>query len=153
MTERGWASLISSKNADLQDRLDGIGMVASSLCAIHCLLTPFVVFLVPIIAAAGHIASPRAEWTFLAVSMTVGVLSLLPSYFRHHQRTAALRLFAIGICLILLGRLALEDYVVFETFVVVSGGILIAAGHALNRRFCQACRSCWIESEEEDTRK
>jgi len=131
----------NTRGVALQDRLDRIGMFASSLCAIHCIITPFIIFLLPV-AAVGRIASPCAEWAFLSASLAVGALSLLPSYFRGHRRSAALRLFTIGLCLILAGRLALESYAVFETFAVVAGAVLIAAGHAVNRHFCRACRSC-----------
>ncbi|MGH9765468.1 MAG: MerC domain-containing protein [Blastocatellia bacterium] len=136
------------KDIAVQDRLDHIGIVASSLCAIHCVLTPFIIFLIPV-AAAGRIASPRAEWAFLAASLAIGALSLLPSYFRRHRRIAAIRLFAIGLCLILLGRLVLESYVVFETFVVVAGALFIATGHGVNRHFCRACNSCSLAKQSE----
>lgn len=121
--------------------LDRFGVAASCLCAAHCALTPFVVSLLPLVGL-GMLADERAEWAFIALTVAVGLMSLLISYFRRHGRAGALMLFAAGVCLIFTVRVLFEEGVKLETPAVVAGALLIAASHVVNLKLCRACSSC-----------
>lgn len=123
------------------DSLDCVGMFASCACAIHCALMPFIIAFLPV-TGLGLLADPRTEWTFVAVSITVGLMSLLPSYLRRHRQTKPLAIFAGGLCLILVARLGFESDPLVEIPIVVIGALLVATSHLLNRRLCQACVVC-----------
>lgn len=121
-------------------RLDQMGMIASILCALHCLLVPLLVGLVPLVGLS-RLADETTEWYLVGIAFVFGMLSLLPSYWWDHGRKQPLRLFAMGVGLILVARLCCEDFKWIETVGVVSGSVVLATAHALNLRCCHACRS------------
>jgi hypothetical protein len=121
--------------------LDRIGVVASCACAVHCAVTPFVIGLLSVFGL-GVFADERTEWAFIAVSVIVGLASLLPAYLGKHKRARPLVLFAIGVALIFIARVGFEDSLRAEIPFVVFGALLIAGSHFLNRRFCLACPVC-----------
>ncbi len=119
-------------------RLDRIGIIASCACAVHCAVMPALLGVLPLL---GLSVLADAEWMLIVASLLIGAASLLPSYFRHHRRATPLLMFAVGLALIVAGRIAFEESVRLETLCVVCGALLVAAAHFVNRRFCQAC--CW----------
>ena len=131
-----------SRNKTLVDeaRLDRLGVAASCACAIHCLITPLLVGLLPLLGLSWF-ADARTEWSFVALSVLLGLLSLLPGYFRHHQRLRPTIVFMTGICLILIARLW-EEGSRIETPVVVIGALMVATAHIINLKLCRACTAC-----------
>jgi hypothetical protein len=123
------------------NRLDRAGMTASSLCAIHCLLMPLVVALLPI-AGIRWLASEQAEWVMVGISVMIGLASLLPSYIRHHRRKAALIVFIMGVLFILIGRTLFAGAEQVEPFLVIYGALAVAASHVINKWLCHTCSSC-----------
>jgi MerC mercury resistance protein len=121
--------------------LDRLGVAASCACAVHCFLMPLVISALPLLGLS-FFADGRTEWAFVCLSMGLGLLSLLPGYLKHHKRRRPLIYFAAGICLILIARLLLEEDFRFETPVVVTGGLLVAAAHLINLKLCKVCRAC-----------
>jgi O-antigen/teichoic acid export membrane protein len=121
--------------------IDRVGVVASCVCAVHCAVMPFVIGLLPLFGL-GIFADQRTEWALVAVSLVVGLSSLLPAYLRKHKRTRPLFLFTIGLALIFIARVTFEDTLRAEIPFVVLGALLIAASHFLNRRLCRACPVC-----------
>jgi hypothetical protein len=121
-------------------RLDSAGMVASTVCGIHCAAMPL---LVGVLAAAGvsWIKNEALEWAILAVSVCIGLFALLPSYRRVHRRRSCLWLFWVGVLAILGGRLAHAPSMPDTPF-VVGGAVLIVWAHGLNRYLCARCRVC-----------
>ena len=122
-------------------RLDRLGVAASCACAIHCLITPLLIGLLPLLGLSWF-ADARTEWSFVTLSVLLGLLSLLPSYFRHHQRLRPAIIFTTGICLILIARLLLEEGSRIETPVVVVGALMVATAHIINLKLCRACKEC-----------
>lgn len=119
-------------------RLDQAGLIASSLCALHCLLMPLAVGLLPLFGLS-FLADEQTEWALIGVALFVGVCSLIPGFWYHHRKLPPLIVFAIGVALILLVRLWLENFPLLELLGVVLGGVLLAAAHALNLRYCRLC--------------
>jgi hypothetical protein len=122
------------------NRLDSAGMLASTLCAIHCAAMPLLIGALTV-AGVGWLGSEGLEWGILGGSLSVGLLALVPSYRRVHRRSSCLWLFWLGILAIVAGRLERAS-VLPDTPFVVSGAILIVSSHALNRYFCARCRNC-----------
>ena len=121
--------------------LDRVGLVASFVCAVHCAAMPFVIALLPLVGLSVF-ADPRTEWAFVAISLVVGLASLLPSYFGKHRRTKPLMLFATGLALILIARTSFADTLSAETAFVVFGALFIAGSHFFNRSLCRSCPIC-----------
>jgi hypothetical protein len=121
-------------------RIDRAGIIASSVCAVHCVVSP----LLPVVMSLHGLRASlnqNAEWVFVGVSFALGSASLLPSYVHLHRRAAALVLFTSGAALMLAGRLLIpfED---IEALLVVIGALAMLAAHGANRWLCRTCPQC-----------
>lgn len=88
------------------------------------------------------LADRRAEWVFVALSAGLGVLSLLPSYYRHHRRARPVVFFGAGMSLIFVARCLLGNSFQVETSIVVIGALFVATAHFINLKLCRACFAC-----------
>lgn len=80
---------------------DRIGVWASSLCVVHCLLTPVVISMSAVFA---HFL-PSEEWAHRSLAIViaaVGAIALVKGYGRHRRRRV-LAFMAIGLTLIFAG--------------------------------------------------
>lgn len=117
---------------------DAAGMLASSLCLLHCLAMPLVILAFPMLGLA-HVHDAFHDALVAAVTLPV-LLALLPGYLRHRDRTtlvvggAGLALFLLAVFVVspLFGEIA------EAAFAVVSGVMLLYA-HLRNRRHCGRC--------------
>lgn len=125
----------------LLGKMDRVGFTASSLCAIHCALMPFVITLLPLVGLE-FLSSPWVEISIIVLSILIGIASLIPSYLKYHRRILPLLLLIVGFMLIfgthLLGLHELEPVL------VPLGGFTIAGAHLLNWKLnkpfhCEAC--------------
>lgn len=111
--------------------VDRIGATASLLCAVHCMLLPFVLAMLPLIGLeflAGH----TFERIFVACAAILASASLVTAY-RRHRRPHALFLMVPGILLLLFGiAVDIDAHVVLHTIAVVCGGLLVACAHVTN---------------------
>lgn len=62
--------------------LDGMGMLASTLCAIHCVFVPLLFSTLPL-WGIGFLANQWVEILMIVVSVFLGTLSLSVNYFNH----------------------------------------------------------------------
>jgi hypothetical protein len=113
--------------------LDVAGTATSLACAIHCALAPLLIG-----TLAAGLGNETWEWVIVAVSLCIGVGSLLPAYRKQHRKRRCLGLFSLGICSILAGRLLF----VSDTAFVVTGAALIISAHISNHYFCVQCKRC-----------
>ena len=116
--------------------LDRVGVVTSLACAVHCAVMPLVIGLLPLVGASVF-SSPQTEWIFVVTSFTVGISSLVPAYLRKHKRARPILLFIIGLSLILIARLALDELRAELPFVITGGNVVIST-HVINRKLCRA---------------
>lgn len=119
-----------------ENRLDWLGMAASLACAAHCAAMPSLAGLLPLVGM-GFLANEQAEWVLIGLSLSVGALSLLPSYLIKHNQWRPLLLFTFGASLIVAVRLYIEEGSRFEAPAMVAGALLIACAHMVNRRLCR----------------
>lgn len=92
-------------SADNVDRpwLDRVGLSASLICAIHCMLSPFLLLLLP---AAGTIwAHPAVHWALALMVVPLAMWVLLNGYRKHGSRLTLVAATA-GALLILAGLIA-----------------------------------------------
>jgi hypothetical protein len=121
--------------------IDKTGAAISWVCAVHCLAAPFVISFLPLLGLS-FVAGEGFEYVFIALSITVGLVSLLPAYFTQHRKFRTLLFFASGICLIVFADILFENSFFGKlTFVLVGAG-LITNAHLTNRRLCMNCQSC-----------
>ncbi|MDM3870010.1 MerC domain-containing protein [Porticoccus sp. W117] len=69
------------------EKTDRVGIWASSICAVHCLLTPVIL----IVAAdfAGIWAHPAAHWVLAAITIPLAAGVIFKGYKRHQKKWVA----------------------------------------------------------------
>ena len=107
------------------------------VCAVHCLLMPFVLVLFPLLAWAHW--TRRADLTVFTIAALIGLLACLLS-LRHHREWTPLYLVIAGIVLSSIGRFAGVHLgpLVAQTL-LVSGPLLMGYGMWRNQRLCGRC--------------
>jgi hypothetical protein len=127
--------------------LDKAGMIASITCAIHCMIMPLVITLLPIFGLS-LFATEEFEWILLMISAMLGITSLCFG-FRKHKSFKAFSFLGIGLTFLVIGRLAHEHVSHFRVFTfdiyllfLVAGAILVALSHWLNNKLCKSCIPC-----------
>ncbi|MCC8424810.1 MerC domain-containing protein [Mucilaginibacter sp. UR6-11] len=122
----------------LGSRLDGIGMTASTLCAIHCAVVPVLLTFLPL-AGLGFLANPLFEWSMIVLALLLGVSSIFLAYFRTHRRALPLLLLLSGFILVIGGHIYLRGWI--EAIIVPVGGLTIAFAHFINFKYVGVCNS------------
>lgn len=135
------AENISSGNAKIGGWLGAGGAAASWLCAVHCLVLPFFVSVLPLVGLS-FLLEETTEQVFIGISILIAVVALVPAYFRQHGKLRAIGLFVAGIGLILVSHLLFEDSLTPKILFLLSGAVLISAAHLVNHRLCRECVRC-----------
>lgn len=118
---------------------DRLGIWASALCVVHCLLTPVLLSLSPVLAhlLPGEESTHRSLAVLVALFGTVALLS----GFRRHRRALVLLLMAAGLTLIAgaawFGERLPDHWA--EVLVTLCGSTFMIAAHRLNHTFCRSC--------------
>ncbi|MEW6737141.1 MAG: MerC domain-containing protein [Acidobacteriota bacterium] len=127
------------------EKIDRIGILTTSICAIHCAITPFIAGFFSLLGI-GSLVDERLEWALCCFSIVLGIFSLWPSFIRLHRRVLPGLLFTIGIVIIVGFRLSSEENFKLEVGSVVVGALLISTAHLLNRKYCRTCLHCSIDT-------
>ena len=129
--------------------LDRLGIGMALICAVHCLLTPILVVLIPIIASSFWMDKNFHSWMIASV-IPLTALSFFVGCKRHND--ILLILFAlIGICLLCAGVYfgcpeshgipSISDFKYFphgfEAVFTTLGGCLLVFAHIRNYRLCR----------------
>lgn len=125
--------------------IDKVGMFSSATCAVHCMLLPFLISILPLYGLS-FIVNESFEIIMLMASITLAILSLCMGY-KTHKNKKMFFLFSAGISLLLLGRFAHENNWGFSSIVILFiGGLLISGSHFVNNKLCKSCNSCSTEN-------
>lgn len=121
--------------------VDQIGIWTSTLCVIHCLLTPA---LLSFSAVWAHFlpSEERTHRTLAVAIAALGAIALVTSY-RRHRSSRVLVLMAAGLAFIFGGAYwgnYLPSHTVEVLVTLVGSGFMISA-HRINHTFCRDC-SC-----------
>lgn len=114
---------------------DRWGLWLSSLCAIHCLLTPLLVLALPVLGGFFE-----QEWVHLGMAFFVVPVGLIAfwSGYKHHRQIRVLSLGVVGLTLVGLASVLPHEMVEIQELDVVTimGSICLIAAHIVNRRAC-----------------
>ena len=115
---------------------DRVGIWLSSLCAIHCALTPAVLLLLPTIEiTAYHEVLHRSLFLVLPV---VAILAFIPGYRRHgDRRVFAWSLPGFALLAITAFHGVKDPYA--QAAVTIAGSLLLIRAHYLNRALSACC--------------
>lgn len=132
---------LNFQKAQTGGALDKTGAAISWICAIHCLAMPFAVSFLPLVGIS-FLAHEGVEYIFIAASVALALITLLPAYFKEHRKIRTLLLFAAGIVLVIFSDILFEENLSGKLLFVLTGAILITSAHFINRRLCLNCRKC-----------
>jgi hypothetical protein len=115
----------------------------SSLCLIHCLITPFLIILLPSVSG---FFSGWVEATLIFAIIPISSIAFFPIWIKHKNKTRLVE-FLSGLALILLVQIAFHDFdhtgfhfnQILETILMISGTGLIAYSTYKNRRHTHSC--------------
>lgn len=130
---------ITSQSTVYQNRWDHAGIGASFLCVLHCLVTPFLITALPVLAATEH----QTHSVFAIFILLFGLLAFIPGY-RQHQKKSIPALGIMGASMIILAAELPEiaNTEAIETGLVVIGGITLISAHIRNVYWCRFCNKC-----------
>lgn len=117
------------------DRWDKLGIFLSSLCAIHCLVTPLLVLALPVMGEFFE-----QEWVHLTMALFVVPVGLFAfwSGYKHHHQSKVFALGVLGLSMVGGASLAPHEWVEFwgHDMVTILGSMFLIIAHVLNRRAC-----------------
>jgi len=154
----------------LHTRIDGIGAIAATACAVHCLAMPMLATLLPALGL-GLLASETFETVMIASSASLAIASAGWGYRRHRNAWAVLWVIAAASLLVSGGFVFNHAHEAHAgshheqighapdaaaepggphdraapgpgLLLVVAGGFGLALGHGLNHRLCRRCLTC-----------
>lgn len=117
------------------DRWDKLGMTLSGLCAIHCLLTPFLALAVPVLGETFE-----QPWVHILMAIFVVPVGLYAFYsgYRHHKKKGLTALGFAGLAMVCVGLLVPISGIDFlgHDIITILGSLCLVVAHVLNRRAC-----------------
>jgi len=118
---------------------DQAGIGASFLCVLHCLLTPFLITVLPAVVATEH----QTHSVFAVIILLFGMLAFVPGY-RKHQMKSIPAVGVMGVLMIILAAMLpeMEQAEMIETGLVIAGGITLISAHLRNAYWCRFCSKC-----------
>jgi hypothetical protein len=119
-------------------------VAGSTLCAIHCLLTPLAAAGLPFLGLQ-VLLGESLEWAFVAAGLAIGTLALVPSFRRLHGRLLPLMLFLAGASLWLIARVGPASESALELPALLAGSASVVMAHLVNHRLCRICAGCGPE--------
>lgn len=132
---------------EILQKLDLLGFSASTICAIHCAMMPFIIVMLPLIGLE-FLANPLFEYIVIGLSLIIGLFTLKSGYFEHHGKLTPVLLFLTGLVIIIIGHTFFHSHDHSEAehthhlseeilFLIIApiGAILIASAHFINRKW------------------
>lgn len=129
------------KTQDELGLLDRLGIVLSTLCMVHCLVTPLLILSLPLMARY-YLLHPYFHWILAVVLLPLGLFAFARGYQRHHQK-AVWYLGLPGLFLVAVSPLILHETQTLgpEPLWVSIGSVLLVAAHWKNQKSCRSCSS------------
>ncbi|MCZ4243967.1 MerC domain-containing protein [Pedobacter punctiformis] len=124
------------KSSRITFTLDKLGITASTACAVHCALLPFLLTLLPL-WGLDFLANPAVEITMIGISLCLGIWSLSRSYRNHHHKILPVILLTAGFIFIGFGHFSGIRFL--EPVLIPLGGFTIALAHFINLKFTRSC--------------
>ena len=117
--------------------LDKLGITASTVCAVHCAILPFLFTLLPLWGLE-FLATPALEISMILLSLLIGVWALSTSYRKVHHNLYPMVILALGFGAILLGHFSGIE--TLEPILIPLGGFTIAGAHFFNLKLAKSCK-------------
>lgn len=124
--------------------LDRIGITATSLCALHCILLPVLLPALPLLGLS-FLADHAWEHIFLIITAILGTVALFSGFKKYHRRLYPFYLLFLGIGIYWIKHDFSEA---IQPYFTIIGASLIVAAHVINLKLCNSCKQCTDEGCE-----
>jgi|TARA_B110000091_G_C13570804_1_gene372437 hypothetical protein len=124
--------------------LDRIGITATSLCALHCILLPVLLPALPLLGLS-FLADHAWEHIFLIITAILGTVALFSGFKKYHRRLYPFYLLFLGIGIYWIKHDFSEA---IQPYFIIIGASLIVAAHVINLKLCNSCKQCTDEGCE-----
>jgi len=118
--------------------LDRIGITATSLCALHCILLPVLLPALPLLGLS-FLADHEWEHVFLLITALLGTVALFSGFKKYHRKIYPFYLLFLGITIYWIKHDFSEN---IQPYFIVIGASLIVAAHLINLKLCNSCKKC-----------
>ncbi|WP_448213485.1 MerC domain-containing protein [Colwellia sp. MEBiC06753] len=118
--------------------LDRIGIAATSLCALHCILLPILLPALPLLGLS-FLSDHQWEHTFLLATAVLGTIALFAGFKRYHKKIYPFYLLYLGVGIYWIKH---DFSVELQPYFIVAGALLIVASHFINIKLCNSCKQC-----------
>ncbi|MCJ8322122.1 MAG: MerC domain-containing protein [Colwellia sp.] len=118
--------------------LDRLGITATSLCALHCILLPVLLPALPLLGLS-FLADHSWEHVFLIFTAILGSVALFSGFKRYHRKLYPFYLLFLGVGIYWIKHDFSPD---LEVYFIVIGASLIVAAHFINLKLCNSCKEC-----------
>jgi len=118
--------------------LDRIGITATSLCALHCILLPILLPVLPLMGLS-FLADHTWEHIFLLLTAALGTIALFSGFKRYHKRLYPFYLLYLGVAIYWIKHDFSSEV---QPFFILAGASLIVTAHFINIKLCNDCREC-----------
>lgn len=117
--------------------LDSLAIALSGLCLVHCLALPVLIALFPLLSV-NLVDHESFHQIILVAVVPTTAIALVSGIMRHHRMLVAV-LGIIGVAALTFAAFVLHAVHAhgMETWVTVTGGLLLASAHVLNFRHCK----------------
>jgi hypothetical protein len=122
-------------------RLSTVAAMVSSVCAVHCMVTPFLVGVLPL-AGLGFFAAEWFEWTMLAVAGVLGTIGFGLSFWQLHNNGRPFAVFVAGLATLASAHLVFEEQAVVHALVMLLGAAIMWQAGRMNHTLVHACQRC-----------
>lgn len=114
--------------------IDHLGIIASTVCMLHCAATPFIGLAVLPVLGLKH------DFTHIILAgfvLSFALLSIVPNYMKHRDLRMLLAS-TFGLCLVLLASFNGEAMGEFwEITLITIGNVIVIYTHNRNRKRCE----------------
>lgn len=118
--------------------LDKLGVWVSAMCAVHCILVPLLLPMVPLLASS-FVAQGWFERSILTISIVIGFAALLIGFKQYHRQIYPMYSLSLGALIYWNKDIFGEAY---EPLTIAIGAGFIIAAHIINLKLCRQCKSC-----------
>ena len=122
----------------IRHTLDKVGIAVTSLCAIHCIMLPVLLPVLPLLGLTS-VHNHALERIVLLVTMVLGFITLFAGFHRYHRKLYPFYSLFLGGFIYWQKDLLGHEY---EHFVLIVGAAFVVLAHILNIRLCNHCHSC-----------
>jgi phosphoglycerol transferase MdoB-like AlkP superfamily enzyme len=129
---------VSHVLATVRNVFDKVGITVTSLCAIHCIMLPIILPVLPLLGlSVGH--NHAFERVMLLVTIVLGFIALFIGFHRYHRKLYPFYSLFLGVFIYWQRDVWGHEY---EHAVLIVGASLVVLAHVMNMRLCNSCKSC-----------